>query len=594
MADLYKLQVKLEAESAKLHADLDRANKKLGRFQKSAGSAGNAIKKMGKVGAVAFTAISAAIAGMAVKSINLADKIGKLSQSTGVSTETLSRLRFAADLSGVSLDAVAKSTGRLQRAMFDASMGLKAPQDAFDELGVTATDSSGKLKDTEAVMLEIADKFSMMEDGAKKAALAQVVFGKAGVAMIPFLNQGAKGIKAMTDEADALGLTMSGKLTAAAEQTNDNLTRMKAAMEGAFLRVMAQAMPHIVEFTKAMVVWAKDTSKVSDALSFLGKFLKVIATGGIFLAGVLNSVGKGIGGLAAATMAAVNGEFSQAAYILEESWKDSDKALSDSFESIEKMWADTPKKIADSAESTAEKMASPIDGAEKKIELSVANVKEKLKTLETEMKNAVKKSADISKQFQDRFDTLTSSKKSTDQADVIDVGALEFDAQQALNNGDIDGATKKLSNAFDILDAMKAAGSESGLVLEGLGASLKRVGDQIGDKGVTDVVAKIDVDLNAAVISAMNGNEAMQKAISAHPLIQTILFDEQSVVNDTLQINPASIPNGATQAANQQQNYRPVVVNLPGGGSHTLYSDDSTADRFASEIQRESNKRGRR
>ena len=108
------------------------------------------------------------------------------------------------------------------------------------------------------------------------------------------------------------------------------------------------------------------------------------------------------------------------------------------------------------------------------------------------------------------------------------------------------------------------------------------------------MVAKIDIDLNAAVISAMNGNEAMQKVLTANPLIQTILFAEQSVVNDALQINPASIPNGATQAA-QGNNMQAMNVTFPGGGQmNNVYGDARGVDDFQRQANKESMKGGKR
>jgi hypothetical protein len=50
MTDLAKLVVKLEAESAKLHKDLDRANKKLSKFEKHTGRAGKALTSLAKIG----------------------------------------------------------------------------------------------------------------------------------------------------------------------------------------------------------------------------------------------------------------------------------------------------------------------------------------------------------------------------------------------------------------------------------------------------------------------------------------------------------------------------------------------------------------
>ena len=46
------------------------------------------------------------------------------------------------------------------------------------------------MKSTEAVLLQVADVFANLEDGAVKTALAVKLFGKSGMDMIPFLNRG--------------------------------------------------------------------------------------------------------------------------------------------------------------------------------------------------------------------------------------------------------------------------------------------------------------------------------------------------------------------------------------------------------------------
>jgi hypothetical protein len=50
--------------------------------------------------------------------------------------------------------------------------------------------------------------------------------------LIPLLNGGAKGLKDMADESDRLGNTISTKTAKAAEQFNDNITRMNTAVGG--------------------------------------------------------------------------------------------------------------------------------------------------------------------------------------------------------------------------------------------------------------------------------------------------------------------------------------------------------------------------
>ena len=606
MPDLAKLVVKLEAESAKLHRDLDKANNKLSLFEKAANSSKKALSNFAKLAAIGLAATAGLLATMARRTIDLADEMGKLSQSTGLTVETLSRLRYGADLSGVSFEAMTKGVGRLQRAMFDADQGMKSQADAFDALGIAIVDPTGKLRDTEQVMIDVAEQFSQMEDGATKAALAQILFGKAGVQMIPFLNQGAKGLREMAAEADAFGITMDGKLTAAAERTNDNMTRLKTAMEGVFLRVIAQAMPRIEAVTIAMVQWAKDSNGLANALSFLGNVMKVIATGAVILKAVFSSVGKVLAGVAAAVVLASKGEFTQAGKAIGDSFSDASDSVAGDMATIDSIWREVPKNIASKSDEISQQIASPIIQADEKIKESVDNVRERLKTLDSEMKKALKKSDDISKQFKDRNSSLNSAPIDLAKADTNDVGYLELQAQQSLKNGDIDGAVKKLEAAYDILDAMKAAGTESSTVLEGLGNSLARVGEEVSKAPVTDLESKIAIDITSAVQQAAEGNAAMQQFLDSNPLVQQVVVNQAAAGAPQLQntlnagkaglptINPAIVPNEATQRSDGLSSMTKTTINLPNGSQQEVYGDAQGMANWQKDIAKEATKRGKR
>jgi hypothetical protein len=72
-----------------------------------------------------------------------------------------------------------------------------------------------------------------MKDGANKTAIAVELFGRSGANLIPLLNGGARALSDATDEATRFGLIVSTEAGRAAEQLNDNLTRLGAVVRGA-------------------------------------------------------------------------------------------------------------------------------------------------------------------------------------------------------------------------------------------------------------------------------------------------------------------------------------------------------------------------
>lgn len=176
--------------------------------------------------ALGVTLSAAAFAAFVKGAADTEDQLGKMAQKAGLSVEALSALKYSGALADVSLEALGIGLKQLSRSMFDAQSGSGDAAAAFRALGIQVTDARGQLKPTEQQLLELADRFARMEDGAGKTALALKIFGKSGADMIPLLNQGADGIRANTEEARKLGIVISTEAAKQAEEFNDNLRKL--------------------------------------------------------------------------------------------------------------------------------------------------------------------------------------------------------------------------------------------------------------------------------------------------------------------------------------------------------------------------------
>lgn len=206
-------------------------------------------------GLLAGLGVSLSVAGFAtmIKSaIDAADHLNKLSQKIGISVEALSTLRFAAQLSDVSLETLQKGIKGLSQNITEANTGIGDGAQVFEALGVSVKNADGSMKSTEAVLLQVADVFANLEDGAVKTALAVKLFGKSGMDMIPFLNQGAAGINQLTAEAERLGLKLTTETARSAEAFNDNLTALKASSSSLGIALARDFLPELTNITNAM------------------------------------------------------------------------------------------------------------------------------------------------------------------------------------------------------------------------------------------------------------------------------------------------------------------------------------------------------
>jgi hypothetical protein len=231
------LRVDLGLNSAEFQTGLKKASAGLGNFAKAAGIG---LAAVATAAAAAGTALGYAVKG----AIDNADKMGEMAQSVGVSVEALTRLGYAAQMSGSSTDTLGTALRKLSQNMLTVAQGSAGPvATAFNALGISVQNANGTLRSSDEVLIQVAEKFAQFEDGATKTALAVQLFGRSGAELIPFLNQGAAGIGALTAEADRLGVTISGNTANAAGQFNDTLDRLSATFQGVINKIMAGALP---------------------------------------------------------------------------------------------------------------------------------------------------------------------------------------------------------------------------------------------------------------------------------------------------------------------------------------------------------------
>jgi lambda family phage tail tape measure protein len=242
----------------------------------------------GALGTLAPLLSVAGLAGMVKGTLDAADNMNDLAQATGVSVEALSRFNKAAAVSGTNLEGVSKGLVKLNKAMVDAATGGKESAATFAALGVNVKGADGQLKSADRVMLEVANRFKAMPDGAVKTALALRLFGKSGAELVPLLNMGGDAID-----------KLSTKMTTAFAQKADEYTDKLAVLGG---KVRALGMDLTIALLPALETITDALTVAVSAFSQLPAPLQNAAIGAATLAlawGPLTSVLKGGLGLVA-------------------------------------------------------------------------------------------------------------------------------------------------------------------------------------------------------------------------------------------------------------------------------------------------------
>jgi hypothetical protein len=279
--EIFKLFGTILVDSAKAEESISKTEKKADGLGTKLG---NGIKTAGKWAAGIGTAagvVGGAMLGVATKAADAAGEIDDMAQRTGVTAEEFQKYAYAAKLSGMETATLEKAMIKSQTAFADAKNGSKKMSEAYKALGVDIENIGSSSEAFDEVIMRLAD----MEDETQRNAIANDIFGKSYAELSPMLNSGSAGIKALKDEAVALGGVMSNEAVSAGAEFGDAMDKAKTMANGLFMQLgtalmpilmnlltwVTEHMPEIQEFSKEAFETISDV--VSTAWKLFSKYL---------------------------------------------------------------------------------------------------------------------------------------------------------------------------------------------------------------------------------------------------------------------------------------------------------------------------------
>ena len=259
--------------------------KALAKFNKGMGG----LRRQALMVGAAIGAAVGAIALLTKSTANYGDKLAKTSQKVGISVEELQKLEFAAGLAGTGFDPLVKGLGRFSRVITDAKAGLATYVRAFDRLDLDPKD----FETVDEALLAVADSFKKMDNPITKAAVAQEMFGRAGLELIPLLNKGAEGIKANGREYAKLAFILDDKMTKESEEFNDTLLRIRVQIRSVKHLIGSKLIPVITKYLIELKGWIMANKKLIEMK--LEKLVKEMIKGIKLLAKGFIKFGKALG-----------------------------------------------------------------------------------------------------------------------------------------------------------------------------------------------------------------------------------------------------------------------------------------------------------
>ena len=195
---------------------------------------------------MAAGAFGGALLANAYKAAQSADEIATLAKQYGVTTDEIQKMNYAQNLVDVSTESMLGSMAKMTKQM-------GANNSAFQELGVSSTNTDGTMRDSTDVWYDTLAALGKVENETQRDILAQELFGRSAAELAGIIDDGGAALQAYGDEAEAAGVILSEDGVNAAVQFNDAMDRLKATLTGDLLQAGAALAESLVPVLEKVV-----------------------------------------------------------------------------------------------------------------------------------------------------------------------------------------------------------------------------------------------------------------------------------------------------------------------------------------------------
>lgn len=220
--------VELSANDSKFTATIERMSKKIR-------SIGSTLQTSGLMLSAAGASMLAPLALAFRGALKHASDMQTLSEKMNTTTETASKLAYAATQSGIGLDKLNEGNKKLTQVSVAALNGSEAQTKALELMGVSATDFLNLGLDER--FLKIADALEDIQNPVRKAKFLLDTLGESGTELLPFLTKGRAGLQDLFKEAERNGSIIKTDDAKNAKAFSDALNKAFTEVKNTFYAV---------------------------------------------------------------------------------------------------------------------------------------------------------------------------------------------------------------------------------------------------------------------------------------------------------------------------------------------------------------------
>lgn len=238
--------------------------------------------------------LAGSIKDLASGALDSADSIQQMADQSGMSAEKIQEWSYVGDTVGTSIDTITGAQVKLTKSMANAKDGSDKYVAAFKELGISATDSNGNLRDSNTVMLEAFDALGKVKNETERNALGMQLFGKSFTNLNPLIKTGSDEIKNLTKQAKDSGAVMSNETVSGLDNFGDSLGQVKTSLTGIAGSILSDLMPNIQAFITKVQENAPAIEKtVSNIAKSVGELISWLVNNSDIVIPIIAGIGTG-------------------------------------------------------------------------------------------------------------------------------------------------------------------------------------------------------------------------------------------------------------------------------------------------------------
>lgn len=190
--------------------------------------------------------IEQALIDMTKEAAEAAKQLQLLSSATNLSIESAQEWDYVLGTLGSSLEEAQGDLSALQEKMMDAANNTGEGAELFGKLGISVTDTSGKLKDTDTVLRELVETMQLMDDETERNAISSALLGGTGEKLTALYEQEAGALDDLIDKKRGLGVASEVEVEQLAK-VSEAMLDLEQATDAAQIKVGAEFAPYLTD-----------------------------------------------------------------------------------------------------------------------------------------------------------------------------------------------------------------------------------------------------------------------------------------------------------------------------------------------------------